>query len=96
MNVIKKPYEISLWDEQLRWYRNRLSAITLTKDKYESGKYYTQSPTALGALPYTMDFGEYSDGKRYYEINTSIKGLEGPEADDVAAPKDWKIQSGQD
>jgi hypothetical protein len=40
-NIIKKPYEISLWDEKLVWHRKKLKLAEVNEDKYEPGKFYS-------------------------------------------------------
>lgn len=90
MSVLKKPYEISLWDDILKWYRLPLRAIKLTKDSYEPGVYYSQKPTAFGALPYVPDYEDYQEGQRYYTIDTSSSlKLVGTRAEQVALTSDW-------
>jgi hypothetical protein len=42
MDVTKKHYEISLWEDKLYWVRKPLeSAGEVTKDNYETGKYFS-------------------------------------------------------
>jgi hypothetical protein len=33
-NLIKKPYEISLWEDHLIWHRKRLEPILLSENEY--------------------------------------------------------------
>jgi hypothetical protein len=40
-NFTKRPYEISLWDEQLIWERHILDFVQVLKDDYAPGKYYS-------------------------------------------------------
>ena len=39
MSITKKPYEISLWDEELSWHRRKLEQITIT-DKNDYRREY--------------------------------------------------------
>jgi hypothetical protein len=34
MSITKKPYEISLWDEQLAWHRRKLEIVDVNEDNY--------------------------------------------------------------
>ena len=59
MSITKKPYEISLWDEQLVWHRRKLEPIQITsKDDYKRGAYYVKSD-ALGADSYELSYEDY-------------------------------------
>jgi hypothetical protein len=49
MDLIKKPYEISLWKDELIWHRRKLKVVdTLTEDNYKPGIYYSQNKAVLG------------------------------------------------
>ena len=87
----KRPYEISLWDEQLIWERRKLEQVEgLEEGKYTPGEYYSQNSEAIGEVPYTLDFGEYTDGRAYY-ILSSKEGdfIRGESSSDVRSPEDW-------
>jgi hypothetical protein len=48
MDIAKKPYEISLWDEQLIWHRRKLQSIDnnsrfTDENPYTRGTYYVES-----------------------------------------------------
>ena len=35
MNITKKPYEISLWEDELVWHRRKLNRAEIKEDDYE-------------------------------------------------------------
>lgn len=84
-NILKKPYEISLWDEQLYWHRRKLVEVSVSKQNYTPGKYYSQSSIGQGAKPYVLDNGPYVEGKKYYTLAPKTSGnyVEGPSASDT-------------
>lgn len=72
--VLKKPYEISLWKEQLIYHRRKLVPQTgVTSDTYKPGVYYSQNESNGGenntsAIPYTLDYGDYVQNRKYYSL----------------------------
>ena len=66
--LLKKPYEISLWDEDLIWRRQRLQLVEgLLEEDYKPGKYYSSNLQDIqGVKPYALDFGEWMEGRAYY------------------------------
>ena len=92
MDIAKKSYEISLWDEQLIWHRRKLRPICVKEKDYTPGKFFSQSTEVYGAVPYTLDLNKYNDGQVYYEIDPSSEPLEGysPESINVEERGDWK------
>jgi hypothetical protein len=42
-NLIRKPYEISLWEDRLVWHRRKLVLISINEAEYEPGKFYSQN-----------------------------------------------------
>jgi hypothetical protein len=66
MSITKKPYEISLWDEKLAWHRRELEPVIVNEEDYQPGTFFSQNPQVDGAIPYTLDFGNYRDDQRYY------------------------------
>jgi hypothetical protein len=89
MSITKKPYEISLWDEQLVWHRRELEPVFINENDYEPGKYFSQNPQVDGAIPYALDFGSYRDDQRYYQIKKDGKFLENNS--DISNNEDWKV-----
>lgn len=108
-DVLKKPYEISLWEEQLYWHRRKLVLIGAVKEKdYKPGKYYSLDTNAIGANPYVLDNGTWVENKNYYSLapkeevieNKTVKNYkEGPSSTRVdltqeeAADESWKIST---
>ena len=100
MEVLKKPYEISLWDDQLIWHRRKLvNANISSASAYEPGKYYSKNQTLGGSgtdgannsiVPYTLDYGDYVQGRAYYSLAPWINGnyKEGESEEDVSIPED--------
>jgi hypothetical protein len=67
MNIAKKPYEISLWEEKPVWVRHELEHVIVLESDYKPGKYYSQdTSTTYGEVPWTLDFNEYRDDQRYF------------------------------
>lgn len=91
MSITKKPYEISLWDEQLYWHRRGLQVVEIDDiNIYERGKYYVQneSQDTYGITVYELDYDEYNKEKVYYELMplpNPLENIEGQffETDDV-------------
>ena len=67
MDIRKKPYEISLWDEQLVWHRRKLAMVELTAETYKRGVYYVQTD-ALGTAIYDLSYDDYTSGETYYQL----------------------------
>lgn len=82
-DIIKKPYEISLWDEKLVWHRKKLKLAEVNEDKYEPGKFYSQNQDSFGEIPYTLDHNLFRKDQLYYEVNFEDNGKMGEKAEDV-------------
>ena len=68
MSITKKPYEISLWEEQLVWHRRKLEPIPIaSKDDYKRGAYYVKSD-AQGATAYELSYEDYDASETYYKL----------------------------
>ena len=66
MDLFKKPYEISLWEDVLEQEIIALNLVTVDEDDYEPGKYYSEKSDALGKKPYELDFDSWDGNKTYY------------------------------
>jgi hypothetical protein len=42
-DIFQRPYEISLWDDDLFWRKQLLKKVKLTKETYKPGKYYSNN-----------------------------------------------------
>ena len=74
MEILKKPYEISLWDDRLWYVSVQLTPIELTEDSYEPGKYYSQNlKNVQGTIPFTLDVNPFNDGQRYFTLTNTLK-----------------------
>ena len=71
MDLFKKPYEISLWEDVLEQEIIALEAVKINKDDYEPGKYYSEKSDALGKKPYELDFDSWDGNKTYYSYAKS-------------------------
>ena len=67
MEIFKKPYEISLWEDELVWHRRKLNIVELTSDTYKIGVYYSQKP-GVGATQYELDIKAFDANKIYYSL----------------------------
>ena len=86
MDLFKKPYEISLWDDRLMWHRRKLvSAGTVSKENYRPGKYYSANVEGAGAKIYSLDTTAWVKDRQYYELAELIEGnyLEGSSPEDI-------------
>lgn len=69
MSILKKPYEISIWDDRLVWYRRKLiKEALLKKEDYLPGKYYSVIENNIGAATYNLDTEPWSEAKTYYSL----------------------------
>lgn len=69
MSILKKPYEISIWDDRLVWYRRKLiKEALLKKEDYLPGKYYSAIENNAGAATYNLDTEPWSEAKTYYSL----------------------------
>lgn len=100
MDITKKPYEISLWDEKLYWHRRKLNLVgKLEESDYEPGKYYSQNAdpeSVLGQIPYTLDYTDWIEDRDYYELAPYNENnyKEGPSAADVILEEgEWEEES---
>jgi hypothetical protein len=41
MDITKKHYEISLWEDKVYWLRKPLALAAVAEDDYETGKYFS-------------------------------------------------------
>ena len=69
MSILKKPYEISIWDDRLVWYRRKLiKKASLKKEDYIPGKFYSAVENSVRAATYNLDMGPWSETKTYYSL----------------------------
>ena len=81
VNMIKKPYELSLWDENLTWRRQKLVLLqNLKEEEYQPGVYYSINSNSttvdqngaitgtFGARPYVLDMEGWVEGREYYRL----------------------------
>ena len=98
MNITKRPYEISLWKDQLVWHRRRLDRVEISADDYEKGKYYSVNPNIGGTPQYWLDTREFDSNVTYYSLAPvdEANNLEGTKADiEVPAKSDyWRDAKG--
>lgn len=95
-SILKKPYEISLWDEKIYWHRRRLiEAEGVTDKNYQPGKFYSQDNNALGNSPYVLDNNPYDSKKAYYSLMPKTEGnyVEGPRAEDTNVDATWELST---
>lgn len=95
-SILKKPYEISLWDEKIYWHRRRLiEAEGVTDKNYQPGKFYSQHSNALGNSPYVLDNNPYDSEKVYYSLMPKTEGnyVEGPRAEDTNVDATWELST---
>lgn len=92
MDMFKKPYEISLWDEQLVWHRRKLEQVNVEENKYERGVYYSEKKDALGTAIYELNNQEYDSNTIYYQLTSLEEGnyIEGFSADEIIMPESWR------
>lgn len=86
MDLFKKPYEISLWDDRLMWHRRKLVSVgTVSKENYRPGKYYSANVEGAGAKIYSLDTTAWVEDREYYELAELNEGnyLEGKSSDDI-------------
>ena len=101
--ILKKPYEISLWDEQLIWHRRKLALANPqpTKDNYEVGKFYSQNQKVSGesAVPYTLDYTTFDNERPYYTLKPYAEGnfKEGTQSTDIdltsSENEEWSLST---
>lgn len=85
MELLKTPYEISLWDDKTVWVRRALEGVNVAEEEYEPGKYFSQTPTAgtYGSIPFTIDYNDYNETQKYYSLNSKVAPIEGDDPDEV-------------
>ena len=86
MDLFKKPYEISLWDDRLMWHRRKLVSVgTVSKENYRPGKYYSANVEGAGVKIYSLDTTAWVKDRQYYELAELIEGnyLEGSSPEDI-------------
>ena len=89
MDIVKKPYEISLWEDELTWQRLELEPIVVEEKDYRPGKFFSQDPLVAGAIPYALDYNDYRDGQRYYRFKSNGKYTENSKPELVGL-NEWK------
>ena len=98
MNITKKPYEISLWEDELVWHRRKLDKVEISADDYEKGKYYSVNPNIGGTPQYWLDTREFDANVTYYSLAPvdEVNNLEGTKADiEVPTKSDyWRDAKG--
>ena len=83
MDLFKKPYEISLWTEELVWQSNKLESVgNLNAKTYEPGKYFSQRKEGNDALPYELDISGWKENTEYFELGNKL-----PEDDTETQPR---------
>lgn len=100
-NLIKKPYEISLWEDRLVWHRKKLIEVTtVNEETYEPGKYYSQNQKAIGTslTPYSLDYDGFKDERKYFSLNEEDEGIKRFDADSIIitpeSNSDWYDKNG--
>jgi hypothetical protein len=91
-SILKKPYEISLWDEKIYWHRRRLiEAEGITDKNYQPGKFYSQDSNSR----YVLDNNPYDSEKVYYSLMPKTEGnyVEGPRAEDTNVDATWELST---
>lgn len=73
--LIKTPYEISLWGETLVWERRDLELVNIDKASYKPGNFFSQSPSPniFGAIPFAADCAVFNPTQRYYRLKLDGK-----------------------
>jgi hypothetical protein len=88
MDITKKPYEISLWEDQLFWHRRKLVKADVTEDNYVPGKYYSLHTGNFGqsVIPYILYNKAYDANTEYYQLADMLPGnyLEGNFTEDIS------------
>ena len=92
MEMFKKPYEISLWEDELIWHTRELEPIKVLEKDYAPGKFFSQNPTVAGEIPYTLDYQLYNEGQQYFQIKSNGKVREGnsSQAVNIENIEEWK------
>ena len=98
MDTFKKPYEISLWEDELVWHRRKLSKVQINKDDYEKGKYYSVNPNVKGTPQYWLDTRDFDSSVTYYSLApiSEDNNLEGTK-EDIEVPEKsnyWRDANG--
>ena len=85
MDVFKRPYEISLWEDKLVWHRRKLVAVDVQEKDYMPGKYYSLHTEAQGAIPYVLNNKAYNAETQYYALADMWSGnyIEGNSVEDI-------------
>jgi hypothetical protein len=73
MDITKKPYEISLWDDQLFCYRRKLEKVKdgeVNESSYVPGRYYSlhDGNYGLSQAPYVLNNKAYNPETDYYKL----------------------------
>ena len=94
-NLIRKPYEISLWEDKICYAVRLLEAVNdKNKEDHDQGRYFLEGNENV----YYQDFENYDESKNYYKLikksdgnykeSFEIKDLDGWEpTTDINAPK---------
>lgn len=69
MDIRKKPYEISLWDEQLVWFRRKLIQVEVTENTYKRGTYYVKTDAT-----YELSYDNFAGGPYFQFANLPEDG----------------------
>ena len=87
MDITKKPYEISLWEDQLFWHRRKLVKADVTEDSYVPGKYYSLHTGNFeqSVIPYVLNNKAYDANTEYYQLADMWSGnyIEGNSVEDI-------------
>ena len=71
MELLKQPYEISVWRDVQVWHRRKLQKISVSEAGYERGKYYTLNPSQSTAV-YELNFEAFNPDIDYYTLMPKI------------------------
>ena len=83
-NILKKSYEISLWDDLMFWVAIELEAVSLTKEKYSPEKYYSVVAELDEGIYCQLDKDPYNENKTYYSLKKEgAAKKDGPNASDL-------------
>jgi hypothetical protein len=87
MDILKLPYEISLWEDKLFWCKVLLKEVTLSKENYKPGLYFSARAGVSGAPIYELDNDSYAGDKQYYTLTS--KFIVNENVEDISTPSDW-------
>jgi hypothetical protein len=79
MDILRQPYEISIWEERLCWASHKLNAVSLSSEEYVPGKYYTNVSLTGTQKNYQPCYDSYNSEEEYFifDPNTILASGEG-------------------